>query len=295
MLLQKYFETRLAMIEDSLKSFLSMDKSCDKDLAAAMNQAVFSGGKRWRTLLLVATYEMLTGMKKNRNLDNVLAAASAVEIMHNAAFVHDDLPCVMNRKERRGSSSTHIQYGNATAILAGDALYTLAFEALGQISDPAKGIQAVRILASYTHSYGMIGGQAIALSNKRKQMKINTLRYIDAKKTGALLQASADIACLLANADENTRQIMNNYALNLGLAYCMIDDIAEDYARGGDGLDGDVEFVPSSRSSYTGLLGFDKARKMVEKMLDEAERLIKPFDHNDVLMEFIQMIQEQMP
>lgn len=283
------------MIEDTLQSFLKMDKSCDKELTAAMNQAVFSGGKRWRTLLLVATYEMLTGMKKNRNLDNALAAAAAVEIMHNAALIHDDLPAVMNHKERRGGPATHIEYGNATAILAGDALYTLAFEALSHISDPNKAIQAVRILASYTHSYGMIGGQAIALINKRKQMKINTLRYIDAKKTGALLQASTDIACLLANADENTRQIMNNYALNLGLAYCMIDDIATDYGRGGDGLDGDMEFTPSSRSSYTGLLGFDKARKMVEKMLDEAERLIKPYEHNDVLIEFIQMIQEQMP
>jgi geranylgeranyl pyrophosphate synthase len=88
---------------------------------------------------------------------------------------------------------------------------------------------------------------------------------------------------------------MNNYALNLGLAYRMIDDIAEDYGRGSEDLDGDIEFVPTSRSSYTGLLGFDKARKMVERMIDESERMIKPFEHNDVLVEFIQMIQERLP
>lgn len=295
LLLQKYFETRLDMVEKTLKTFLTLDGSCSKELNEAMNKAVFSGGKRWRTLLLVAVYEMLTGMKKTKNFESVLAAAAAVEIMHNAAIVHDDMPAIMNRKERRGAPALHMQYGNATAIMVGDALYTLSFEALSHIKDPAKAIQAVRILSNYAKSYGMIGGQAVALINKRKQMKINTLRYIDSKKTGALLQASSDIACLLAGADENTRQIMNNYALNLGLAYRMIDDIAEDYGRGSEDLDGDIEFVPTSRSSYTGLLGFDKARKMVEKMIDESERMIKPFEHNDVLVEFIQMIQERLP
>lgn len=295
LLLQKYFETRLEMIETALKGYLTFDEPHAKDLKAAMQNAVFSGGKRWRPLLLVSIYEMLIGMKKSKLLDSVIAAGCAVEIMHNAALVHDDMPCVMNRKERRNSPALHMQYDNTIAILAGDALYTHAFGVLADIKDPRKAVQAVRILSNYTMSYGLIGGQAVALINKRKVMKINTLRYIDSKKTGALLQAAADIACVMAEADENTRQIMNTYALNLALAHQMIDDIAADYNRGGEGLDGDEEFVPVSRASYTGLLGFDKARKTVEKMLDESERMIKPFAHNDVLVEFIQMIQEKLP
>jgi hypothetical protein len=156
-------------------------------------------------------------------------------------------------------------------------------------------LKAVQLLSAYTKSYGMIGGQMVALESKRKVMKINTLRYIDMKKVGSLLQASADIACLLADADDNTRQIMNSYALNLGLAYQMIEDIVADYSRGSEGLDFDEEYVPTSRNSYTGLLGFDKARQAVEKLLDESERLIKPFPNNDVLLEFIQMIHENLP
>lgn len=295
MLLQKYFETRLEMIEKALKEYMSFEDPHAQELKQAMHQAVFSGGKRWRPLLLVSIFEMLIGMKKSKHLDSVIAAACAVEIMHNAALIHDDMPCVMNKKERRNSPSTHMQHNNAIAILAGDALYTLAYKVIADIKDPEKALQAVRILSGYTMSYGLIGGQAVALQNKRKVMKINTLRYIDSKKTGALLQAAADIACLMADADENIRQIMNTYALNLGLAHQMIDDIAEDYGRGSEGLDSDEEFVPVSRSSYTGLLGFDKARKAVERMLDESERMIKPYPHNDVLVEFIQMIQEKMP
>lgn len=295
MLLQKYFETRLDMIEKALKEYMSFEDPHAKDLKQAMHQAVFSGGKRWRPLLLVAIFEMLIGMKKSRQLDSVIAAACAVEIMHNAALVHDDMPCVMNKKERRNAPAIHMQHNNAIAILAGDALYTLAYKAVADIKDPEKALQAVRILSAYTMSYGLIGGQAVALQNKRKVMKINTLRYIDSKKTGALLQAAADIACMMAETDENTRQIMSTYALNLGLAHQMIDDIAEDYGRGSEGLDSEEEFAPSSRSSYTGLLGFDKARKTVERMLEDSERMIKPFAHNDVLVEFIQMIQEKMP
>jgi geranylgeranyl pyrophosphate synthase len=239
---------------------------------------------------------MLTGLKKNnKQLPDAVFAACAVELIHNAALVHDDLPSVMNRKERRGQPAIHQEYGNAIAILAADALYTLAFEQMGQIKDPTKANLAIRSLAISSKSYGLIGGQAIDLANKRKIMKINTLRYIDMKKVGSLLTACADLACILAGADENTRQIMASYAVNLGMAYQMIDDIEADYARGSEGLDFSDDYVPVSKASYTGLLGFDKARKQVESLLDECSRGIKPYPNNDVLMEFIQMINERLP
>jgi len=283
------------MIEASLKQYLGRQAVPAKALKQAMHHAVFSGGKRWRPLLLISMYEMLTGMKKNRNLQEAVTAATAVELAHNASMVHDDMPMVMNESERRSGPAVHLKFDNTIGILAGDALYTLAFEVLGHLSQPAKALACVRILASYSKTYGVIGGQAVALESKRKIMKINTLRYIDMKKVSSLLQATADIACVLANADENIRQIMNTYAGNLGLAYQMAEDISADYDRGSDGLDFDEEYVPVSRRSYTGLLGFDKARIAVEKLLDESERMIKPFEHNDVLVEFVQMIRERLP
>lgn len=293
MLLQKYFETRLELIEEGLVQVLSLDNKHAKELKKAINNAVFPGGKRWRPLLLLSIFEMLTGFKKNRRLSDAVKAAVAVELLHNAALVHDDLPSLMNQASRRGHPALHLEYKNAVAILAGDSLYTLSFEVMGEISDSSMALEATRILSVYAKSYGMVGGQAVDLANRRKVMKINTLRYIDMKKVGSLLQASADIACLLAGADDNTRQIMNAYALNLGLAYQMIEDIEADYARGSDGLDDD--YTPVSKASYTGLLGFDKARKTAENLLEESTRMIKPFPNNAVLAEFVTMIKEKLP
>jgi geranylgeranyl pyrophosphate synthase len=283
------------MIEHGLKHFIGSGSGYAKNLKKAMNYAVFSGGKRWRPLMLISIYEMLAGYKRTKALSDVVLASLAVELVHNASLAHDDMPQLMNESTRRSNPALHLKYDNTIAILAGDALYTLAFEVLGHITKADKALKAVQLLSAYTKSYGMIGGQMVALESKRKVMKINTLRYIDMKKVGSLLQASADIACLLADADDNTRQIMNSYALNLGLAYQMIEDIVADYSRGSEGLDFDEEYVPTSRNSYTGLLGFDKARQAVEKLLDESERLIKPFPNNDVLLEFIQMIHENLP
>lgn len=286
----------MKVIDDSLQEALSFEDSHAITLKEAMRKAVIPGGKRWRPLLLISIFEMLTGLKKNnKQLPDALFAATAVELIHNAALIHDDLPSVMNRKERRGLPAIHQEYGNAIAILAADALYTLAFEQLGQIKDASKAVLAIRSLAISTKSYGLIGGQAIDLAHKRKVMKFNTLRYIDLKKVGSLLQACADLACILAGADEETQQIMSTYALNLGMAYQMIDDIEADYARGSADLDFSDDYVPASKSGYSGLLGFDKARKQVENLLDECERSIKPFPNNEVLIEFIQMISERLP
>jgi geranylgeranyl diphosphate synthase type II len=294
LLIQQYFETRLAMIEDKLSSVLNFEDKYTKELREAMRYTVFSGGKRWRPLLVIAVYEMLKGVHKKPKLENALYAACAVELMHSASIIHDDLPGLMNRKERRGKDPAHQKYGNAMSVLAGDALFTMSFELLSQISDHAKANQCVRILAKASNSNGMIGGQVVHLVNRRKAMKINTLRYIDMKKVCSLLQAGGDIACVLADADESVRQTVNSYALNLGLAYQMIEDIIDDYGEASD-FDFDAEYVSGSKSGYAGLLGFDKARKQAEKMLDDAQRSVKVYENNEILVEFIQMIKDRLP
>ena len=284
------------MIDDGLKSALDLDKRHAGRLKEAMIKAVIPGGKRWRPLLLISIFEMLTGMKKNNKiLPDAIHAAVAVELIHNAGLIHDDLPIVMDKKERRGQLGTHQEYGNAIAILAADALYTLGFEIISQIKDPAQANLAIRSLAVNSKSYGVIGGQAVALSSKRRVMRINTLRYIDMKKVASLMLASSEIACILASADDDTRQIMNDYAVSLGMAYQMIADISKDYVRGGDDLDFSDDYEPPAKSGYTGLLGFDRARREVEKMLEESSTNLDEYPHNAALKEFIQMIAEKMP
>jgi geranylgeranyl pyrophosphate synthase len=282
------------MLEARLKESLNLQDNKVKDLNAAMNYTVFSGGKRWRPLLVMAMYEMLKGPQKKQKMEHVIDAACAVELMHSASIIHDDLPLLMDRKDRRGKEPVHAKFGNSIAILAGDALFTKSFELLASVPDPLKSNQCVRIMAKASNSYGMIGGQVVNLINRRKVMKINTLRYIDMKKVCALLQASADIASVLAESDEPTRQVLNNYALNLGLAYQMIEDIIEDYNKSGD-VEIDDEYMPVSKSGYAGLLGFDKARKQAEKLLDDSYRAIKPYKNNEILCEFIQMIKDRLP
>lgn len=293
MLLQKYFETRFELIDKELVRVLSWDNKYAANLKKAMTEAVMPGGKRWRPILLLSMFEMLTGFKKNRAFPDALKAAAAIELVHNGGLIHDDLPSVMDRNQRRGQPALHIKYGNAVAILAADALYSLAFELLGEFQNPEQAMKSIQILSNAAKSYGMVGGQAVALTSRHKVMKINTLNYIDIKKVGSLLQASADIACLLSKADEETHQMMIAYATNLGIAYQMIEDIEADYSRGSDGLDED--YVPVSKSSYTGLLGFDKARKTVENMLDYTAKMLKPYPDNSILLEFVAMIKERLP
>jgi geranylgeranyl pyrophosphate synthase len=237
---------------------------------------------------------MLKGVQKKPKLDAILSAACAVELTHSASIIHDDLPSLMNRKERRGKEPVHQKYGNALSILAGDAMFTLSFELLSEIPEPTKANQCIRVLAKASNSYGMIGGQVVHLVNRRKIMKVNTLRYIDMKKVCSLLQAGAEIACIMADAEDNVKQTLNSYALNLGLAYQMIEDIIEDYGEASD-FDFDAEYVSTSKSGYAGLLGFDKARKQAEKLLDDAQRSIKTFNNNEILIEFIQMIKDRLP
>jgi geranylgeranyl pyrophosphate synthase len=282
------------MIEDKLESVLSFEDKYTKELKTAMRYIVFSGGKRWRPLLVLAAYEMLKGIQKKPKLEPVINAACAVELMHSASIIHDDLPGLMDRKERRGKDPAHQKYGNAMSILAGDALFTLSFELVSEITDALKANQCIRIIAKASNSYGMIGGQVVHLVNRRKVMKINTLRYIDMKKVCSLLQAAADMACTLAGAEEPTRQALNSYALNLGLAYQMIEDIIADYGESSD-FDFDNEFVSGSKSGYAGLLGFDKARKQAEKLLEDAQRSVRSFENNEIMIEFVQMIKDRLP
>ncbi len=295
MLIQNYFETRLELIETQLRSSIQESIQEKGKLRDAINYAVFSGGKRWRPLLAVATYEMLRGIQPPHKLESALKAAAAIEIIHNASILHDDLPCLMNKKERRGKEAVHQKFDNTIAILAGDSLITLSFGLLASISDARKANQCIKILSKSSNSYGIIGGQVVDLLHRRKVMKLNTLRYIDMKKVGALLQASTDMACVLAGSDENTRQILNTYAMNLGLAYQMIEDIVEDYGSLGD-VDIDFEeYNTSHKSGYAGLLGFDKARKQVEKLLDDSIRAVRNYDNNEILIEFVQMIKDRIP
>ncbi|HPY96836.1 MAG TPA: polyprenyl synthetase family protein [Candidatus Cloacimonadota bacterium] len=296
MILPKYFDDRAKMLDVVLDQYLTPETEEPKDLYAAMRYSVFSGGKRLRPILFFATYEMLVKKATEQQMEQASLIAAALEMVHTASLIHDDLPSVDNSDERRGKESCHVKFGAATAILAGDALLTKAFEMITKLEDPRKAVHCIRVLCNLVSTQGMIGGQTVdIISSSKQNIPITVIKYVHLKKTGALLEAASHLACVMADADENTTNNMVNYAQNLGLAYQIIDDILDDI--------GDFEMLGKEpyedarnfKSTYPSILGLDKARQTAEKLISDSSKLIKNLPNNHILIEFVKMIKDRLP
>ncbi len=295
MLVQEYFKSRKEMLEETLEKLLAPANQYPTSLHEAMRYSVFNGGKRLRPLLFFATYEMLIGRKNINRLERLLPAACAIELVHAASLVHDDLPSIDNSSERRGKPSCHIKFGVPTAILTGDALITKAFEILTLIRNKKDALNCIYILTHAISTRGMIGGQAVDILSAKKKININVLRYIHLKKTGALLQASMELACVLFGAEENVTITLGNFALNIGLAYQIVDDILDEV-----GSFDVLGKTPGSdrrnyKATYPSLIGLEKSKKLAEKLLRDSNNLIKNMKNNDILIEYVNMIKDRLP
>jgi geranylgeranyl diphosphate synthase type II len=295
LLVQEYFRTRGKLLEKALDKYLESGDKYPERIHEAMRYSVFSEGKRLRPILFFATYEMLIGRKNINRLNRLLPIAVAIELVHTASLIHDDLPSVDNSEERRGKPSCHIKFDEATAVLAGDALITKAIEVLTKLKNRSQAISCIRILTKAISTRGMIGGQAVDIISTRKKINVNTLRYIHYKKTGALLQAATELACVMNGEEENTTITLSNYSLNLGLAYQIVDDILDEVgsfevlgkAPGGDSK--------NSKATYPALIGLEKSKKKAQKLLRDSYNLIKNMKNNDILIEFVNMIKDRLP
>ncbi len=295
MLVQEYFKTRSRLLEKALDKYLAPSDEYPQQLHKAMRYSVFSDGKRMRPILFFATYEMLIGRKNINRLERLMPVACALELVHTASLIHDDLPSVDNSSERRGIPSCHIKFGEATAILAGDALITKSIELLTELSNKKIALDCIHVLTKAVSTRGMIGGQAVDILSAKKKVNINTLRYVHLKKTGALLQAAMELACVIEEAEENLTITLSNFALNLGLAYQIVDDILDEVGSfevlgktpGGDSR--------SHKATYPSLLGLEKSKMKAEKLLRDCYNLIKNMKANDVLLEFVDMVKDRLP
>lgn len=295
MLVQEYFKTRKNLLEKALDIYLPPAKQYPSQLHEAMRYSIFSGGKRLRPILFFATYEMLIGRKNINRLDRLLPIACAIEFVHTASLIHDDLPSIDDAPERRGNPSCHVKFGEATAILAGDALITKAIELLTEIKTRHIALNCIRIITRAMSTRGMIGGQTVDILSTKKKININTLRYIHLKKTGALLQASMELACAAFDAEENITITLSNFALNLGLAYQIVDDILDEVGNFDILGKEPGEDSRNNKATYSNLIGLEKAKKTAEKLLRDSYNLIKNMKNNDILIEFVNMIKERLP
>jgi len=296
LLLAKYFEKRRKAVNKALDKYLAPEDTKPTSLHKSMRHTIFAGGKRLRPLLFIATYEMLRGRKDLRAVRKILPVAAALEMVHSASLIHDDLPFIDNADQRRGEISNHKKFGNAIAILAGDALITKSFETILKISNKDKALKCLQLLIQACSTRGMLGGQVIEITAfQKKRVKLHMLRDIHLKKTGALLKASIQMASVLMESDKQIYNALGDFALNIGLAYQVIDDILDEV--GADEIldKPSGEDLRNRKVTYPVLLGVEESKSQAIKLLKDAKNVIKYMPNNEVLIEFVDSIRDRIP
>lgn len=265
----------IEIIENSLANSISIDNQYYISLKEAMLYSLMAGGKRLRPTLALATAELFE--KEPRE---VVAFACAIEMIHTYSLIHDDLPAMDNDDFRRGKPTSHKMFGEAMAILAGDALLNLAYETM--IKDALAGnsinkLKAMEIIAQYAGSLGMIGGQVIDLNCEGRRADSDELKTMHKLKTGALIKAPVEAAAIISCADEKQFAALSNYAANLGLAFQIKDDILD--------IEGSMEEMGkkpgsdalSGKSTYVSLYGLEKAKQMLKDVTNEGIAFLEQF------------------
>jgi farnesyl diphosphate synthase len=234
---------------------------------------VLGAGKRVRPLLAFAAGE-LTGADPER----VMIAAAAVELIHAYSLVHDDLPCMDDDVLRRGKPTCHVEYDEATALLVGDALQSLAFQLLGEYSltdNPADQLDMVKLLATAAGSRGMAGGQAIDLESVGKKLSVPELELMHIHKTGALIRASALLGARCGKADEKAFAAVDTFAKHIGLAFQVVDDVLDAEAPTatlGKTAGKDAEH---NKPTYVSALGLADSKAFAEELRQDALRALE--------------------
>ena len=278
--LNRWMALQLDAVERALDCWVNVDASADLDhhapaeLMAAMRYAVLDGGKRLRPLLVLAAYEAVSaGQGDDKGAQAALRAACAVELIHAYSLVHDDMPCMDNDVLRRGKPTVHVQFGQASALLAGDALQALAFELLTPepaVMPDAQQAWLCRLLSRAAGCTGMAGGQAIDLASVGLQLTESQLRQMHRLKTGALLQASVMMGAACSQTTALATAALQEFGAAIGLAFQVVDDILDvtaDSATLGKtaGKDADCD-----KPTYVSLMGLDQATAYANELLAQA-------------------------
>lgn len=268
------FETwalaELDAVESALDAWVPADAPAG--LGLAMRYGVLDGGKRLRPLLVLAAARAVGGQR-----EAALRAACAVELIHAYSLVHDDMPCMDNDVLRRGKPTVHVQFGEAQAMLAGDAMQALAFEVLtpGQGVEPALQARLCALLARAAGHAGMAGGQAIDLASIGVPLGEHALRDMHHRKTGALLQASVLMGAACGATSAPAWQALTEYGDALGLAFQVVDDIL-DVTQASETLGKTAgKDVDNNKPTYVSVLGLEAARRHADELRDKAQAALR--------------------
>lgn len=282
---------KVTEIEEIIKQYLPTEEGDQKLVLEAMNYSVLAGGKRLRPMLMLEAYRMYGG-----NGMLVEPFMAALEMIHTYSLIHDDLPAMDNDEYRRGRKTTHVVYGEAMAILAGDGLLNYAFETAVKAfrlrpADIAVE-KALCILAKKAGVYGMIGGQTadILAETRQEEPDIKKLLFIHANKTAALIQSALMIGAVLAGADEAQVAVMEQVGYNIGVAFQIQDDILDvmgDIEKLGKPVGSDEK---NHKATYVTLAGIEKAEKEQRRLSEEAMELLKKEKAGEFFIALVQSL-----
>lgn len=265
-----------AQTEMTLSRLLPSENLIDADLIAAMRYCTLDGGKRLRPMLVLAAAEL-----GNPDTDAVEYALAAVECIHIYSLVHDDMPEMDNDSLRHGKPTCHIRYNQATALLVGDALQTMAFTFLSNPTalKPSRQLHMIQTLAKAAGCLGMAGGQAIDLEHVGKNIDQANLEHMHQLKTGALIRASVALGGLCCEDIEDTAlTALDQYATKLGLAFQVIDDVL-DYEQETSILGKTAgKDAQANKPTYVSLMGLDPARQYAKNLIDQSIAALDRFD-----------------
>jgi farnesyl diphosphate synthase len=269
-------------VEKMLNRLLPKVTGPEARLAEAMRYATLGGGKRLRPFLVVASADLF-GVSR----DCSLRVGAAIECVHSYSLIHDDLPCMDDDDMRRGQPSTHKKFDEATAVLAGDALLTLAFEILSDDrvhTDPHVRCELIKHLAKAIGSHGMVGGQMIDLTSENETLDVAAITRLQQMKTGALICFSAETGAILGKAPVSSRSALRGYAHDMGLAYQIVDDLLD--------IEGSSEVIGKStgkdakagKATLVSALGLERARMQAQMLTQQAMRHLDHFGEKSVIL-----------
>ena len=275
------WNARIELVEEALIKELREESALDEQLCSSMKYSLTAGGKRLRPILLMAAADVAGGRG-----EDFIQVACAIEMIHTYSLIHDDLPAMDNDDYRRGKLTNHKVYGEAMAILAGDALLTQAFEVmLRQPGVPADVLlKVVREMAIAAGPNGMVGGQAIDLESEGKHVPMETLKKLHMGKTGALFRAAIRSGAILAGADEKQLADLTAYADAFGLAFQITDDILD--VVGNEAIIGKPvgSDERNDKSTYVTLTSLETARELAAQVVADGVKALEGFGDKAVFL-----------
>ncbi len=271
---KQILDEKVKQTEKIIVNYLPEETGYQKNVIEAINYSFKSGGKRLRPLFMKSFYELFGG--NGKEIEYFMAA---IEMIHTYSLIHDDLPAMDNDDYRRGRKTTHVVYGEAMGILAGDGLLNLAFEtaaaAFNDTDNPYRVGKAIQILGNKSGIYGMLGGQCVDVESEGTKISEEKLEFIHLNKTAALLEASMSIGALLAGADDEQLEIVLSVARDVGMAFQIQDDILDVTSTTeelGKPVGSDEK---NHKTTFVTLLGIEAAGKEVERISENAMSNLK--------------------